>query len=214
MIRIITIEREYGCGAADIAKLLSERLGWRLWDQDLTSEIARLANCKASTIEEREERRDPLYYRLLKSFARGSYEGSANIDPVMLDPLQSLDADTIVRISRRVVEKAASEGNCVLVGRGSQHFLQDREDALRFFLYAPREDKVRRLISQGVAEKQAEQQVETVDRERAAFIKTYFKVEWPNRNVYHAMLNTAMGDEVVVKAILSFMDARPEQKAA
>jgi len=56
--------------------------------------------------------------------------------------------------------------------------------------------------------------VENVDRERAAFIKTYFRVEWPNRNVYHAMLNTAMGDEVVVKAILSFIDARPEQKAA
>ena len=51
MIRIITIEREYGCGAADIAKLVAEQLEWRLWDQDLTSEIARLANCKASTIE-------------------------------------------------------------------------------------------------------------------------------------------------------------------
>jgi cytidylate kinase len=214
MIRIITIEREYGCGAADIAKLVAEQLEWRLWDQDLTSEIARLANCNASTIEEREERRDPLYYRLLKSFARGSYEGSAKIDPVMLDPLQSLDADTIVRISRRVVEKAASEGNCVLVGRGSQHFLQDREDTLRFFLYAPREDKIRRLIDQGVLQREAEHQVETVDRERAAFIKTYFQVEWPNRNVYHAMLNTAMGDDVVAKAILSFMSAHPERKAA
>jgi hypothetical protein len=53
MIRIITIEREYGCGAADIAKLLAERLGWRLWDQDLTSEIAKpapLKNAKSAAI--------------------------------------------------------------------------------------------------------------------------------------------------------------------
>ena len=214
MIRIITIEREYGCGASEIARLVAERLGWKLWDQELTSEIARLAHCKASAIEEREERRDPLYYRLLKSFTRGSYEGSMKVDPVMLDPLQSLDADSIVRISRRVVEQAAGEGNCVLVGRGSQHFLQDREDTLRVFLYAPRAEKVRRLVAQGMRQAEAEQQADVVDKERAAFIKTYFNVEWPNRPVYHAMFNTAMGDDMVVRAILSFMSAQGGQRAA
>lgn len=214
MIRIITIEREYGCGAAEIAQNLADRLGWKLWDQDLTSEIARLAHCKASAIEEREERRDPLYYRLLRSFTRGAYEGSSKVDPIMLDPLQSLDADSIVKISRRVVEQAAAEGKCVIVGRGSQHFLQDRDDTLRFFLYAPRQEKVRRLVEQGVRQSDAEHQADVVDKERAAFIKTYFHVEWPNRPVYHAMVNTATGDEVVVRAILTFMNAQPELKAA
>jgi len=214
MIRIITIEREYGSGAAEIAQLLAQRLDWKLWDQELTAEIARMAHCKASAIEEREERRDPLYYRLLKSFARGAYEGSSKVDPIMLDPLQALNADTIVRISRHVVERAAADGKCIIVGRGAQHFLQDREDALRFFLYAPREDKVQRLTSQGTNQSEAEHLVDTVDRERAAFIKTYFHVEWPNRPVYHAMLNTAAGKEMVIQAILSFLKAQPEQKAA
>jgi len=214
MIRIITIEREYGSGAAEIAQLLARRLSWKLWDQELTEEIARMAHCKASAIEEREERRDPLYYRLLKSFARGAYEGSSKVDPIMLDPLQALNADTIVRISRHVVERAAADGNCVIVGRGAQHFLQDRDDTLRFFLYAPREDKVQRLTSQGTNQSEAEHLVDTVDRERAAFIKTYFGVEWPNRPVYHAMLNTAAGEEMVIQAILSFLKAQPEQKAA
>ncbi|MGA9738125.1 MAG: cytidylate kinase family protein, partial [Candidatus Sulfotelmatobacter sp.] len=77
MIRIITVEREYGSGAAGIAERLADRLGWKLWDQLLTREIARLAHCEQSAIEKREERRDPLYYRLLKSFAQGSYEGSS-----------------------------------------------------------------------------------------------------------------------------------------
>lgn len=200
-IRIVTIEREYGCGAAEIARKLAARLGWKLWDQELTREVARLAHCQQSAVEQREERRDPLYYRLLKSFARGSYEGSINMD----DPLQLLDADSILRVSERVVRQAADEGNCVMVGRGSQHFLQDRTDTLRFFLYAPKADKVRRLQSQGNTEKEAEDLVDTVDHERAAFIKQYFHVDWPNRPVYHAMLNTAAGDEAVVRAILSFM---------
>jgi hypothetical protein len=36
MIRIITIEREYGSGGAEIAELLAHQLGWKLWDKDLT----------------------------------------------------------------------------------------------------------------------------------------------------------------------------------
>src|SRR6202451_3273542 len=78
MIKIVTIEREYGCGGGEIAHSLAMQLGWKLWDQLLTEEIARLANCPKAVVEVREERTDPLYYRLFKSFLRGSNEGSLN----------------------------------------------------------------------------------------------------------------------------------------
>ncbi|MFZ0276905.1 MAG: cytidylate kinase-like family protein [Candidatus Sulfotelmatobacter sp.] len=200
MIRIITVEREYGSGAARIAETLAARLGWKLWDQLLTREIARLAHCEQSAIEKREERRDPLYYRLLKSFAQGSYEGSSTSVPV-----DALDADVIVRISLRVVGQAAASGKCVIVGRGSQHFLRASADTLRFFLYASREEKIRRLVAQGHTESDAETLVNTIDCERAAFIKRYFHAQWPNRSIYHAMINTDSGDETVIQAILSFL---------
>jgi hypothetical protein len=44
MIQAITIEREFGCGASEIAAKLAELLGWKLWDHELTQEIARLTN--------------------------------------------------------------------------------------------------------------------------------------------------------------------------
>lgn len=200
MIRIITIEREYGCGAADIARELAARLKWKLWDQLLTEEIARFAHCQQSEVGQREERRDPLYYRLLKSFTLSSYEGNSSVSPV-----ETLDADTIVSISERVVADAAACGNCVIVGRGSQHFLRDRDDTLRFFLYGSKEDKIRRLVSEGQKRAGAETLVDTIDRERAAFIKKYFHADWPNRSLYHAMVNTDTGEETVIQAILSFL---------
>jgi len=210
VIRIITIEREFGCGAAQIAEKIAARLNWKLWDQLLTQEIARLANCKQSEVELREERRDPLYRRLLKSFALGSYEGNLGVYPI-----ETLDADSIVKLSERVVLQVAETGNCVIVGRGAQHFLQDRKDTLRFFLYAPKAEKVRRLISEGNSQQHAEALVDIVDRERAAFIRNYFHVEWPNLPVYHAMINTMAGDETVVNAILSFLKQdRPTEAAA
>src|SRR6516165_2704697 len=137
MITIITVEREYGSGGGEIAQLLSERLGWKLWDQLLTEEIARLAQCPKAVVEVREERTDPLYYRLFKSFLRGSYEGSINAHKLKL-----VDSESILKITERVVLHAAGKGNCVIVGRGSQYFLENRPDTLRTFLYAPMEDKV------------------------------------------------------------------------
>jgi cytidylate kinase len=198
MINIITIEREYGCGGSEIAQLLANRLGWKLWDQRLSEEIARLANCPKAVVEAREERNDPLYYRLFKSFLRGSYEGSINAPKLNL-----VDSETILNTTRRVVEHAAEKGNCVIVGRGSQQFLRTRADTLRIFLFAPRENKVRRLLGRGKSEREAQALVDSVDRERADFIQKYFKVEWPDRAIYHTMLNTAIGDEVVVDMILS-----------
>ncbi len=209
MIKIITVEREYGSGGGEIAQLLAKRLGWKLWDQLLTEEIAKLARCPRALVEDREERNDPLYYRLFKSFLRGSYEGSINAPKLNL-----VDSETILSITRRVVEQAAQTGNCVIVGRGSQQFLKGRTDTLRIFLYAPREQKVQRLLSRGKSESEAEERVETVDRERADFIQKYFKVEWPDRSIYHAMFNTTIGDEATVHMILTCLETCDNRTAA
>jgi cytidylate kinase len=201
MIKIITIEREYGCGGGEIAQQLAKRLGWKLWDQELTEEIARLADCPKNVVEGREERNDPLHYRLFKSFLRGSYEGSLNAHKLKL-----VDSECILKFTQQVVEHAAKTGNSVIVGRGSQQFLKNRQDTLRVFLYAPREDKVMRLLARGKSEPEAEQRVDTVDQERADFIQKFFHVEWPDRAIYHSMINTAIGDDSVVHMILEIME--------
>jgi hypothetical protein len=200
MIKFITVEREYGSGGGEVAQLLSERLGWKLWDDLLTEEIARLANCPKAVVEVREERNDPLYYRLFKSFLRGSYEGSINAYKLKL-----VDSETILKMTERVVRHAAGKGNCVIVGRGSQHFLEDNPETLRVFLYAAREDKVRRVMAGGKTKSEAQELVDTVDRDRIDFIQRYFDVEWPTRSLYHIMLNTSVGEEIVVQTILQFM---------
>lgn len=200
MIKIVTIEREYGCGGGDIAQLLAARLGWKLWDQQLTEEIARLANCPKEVVENREERTDPLYYRMFKSFLRGSYEGSINAHKLNL-----VDSETILKMTQKVVEHAAKRGNSVIVGRGAQHFLRDRPDVLRVFLYAGRESKVARVIARGKSRSEAEELIDSVDEGRADYIRRYFSVEWPSRAIYHAMINTEIGDVAVVDVTFGLM---------
>lgn len=211
MIRVITIEREYGSGGANIARKVAERLGWKLWDQLLTNQIAQEMGCGCDAVEQHEEKRDPLYYRLLKGFIRGSYEGSVNAPGAKV-----LDADCIREITESVVKNAAKTGNCVIVGRGSAYYLQNQRDAFHVFVYAPFEEKVRRLQAGGKSRKEAVQLAETVDRDRAAFIKQYFGVEWPDRTRFHLMVNSTVGEDAVVDTILNGIASykRPAAAAA
>ena len=209
MFRIITLEREYGCGCAGIACELARRLQWKLWDQSLTEEIAKQANVDCGTVERREERVDGAFYRLAKTFWRGSYERQ-----MPLDSAQTFDADCMVRMMQSITERIAEEGNAVVVGRGAPYFLRERTDTFRVFLYAPRDEKLRRIVAGGISAKEAEELVDTVDRERMAFIKHYFNADWPTRALYHLMLNTVVGDEQVIATILNTMRQLQDSSAA
>ncbi|MGA2117090.1 MAG: cytidylate kinase-like family protein [Bryobacteraceae bacterium] len=207
MIRLVTIEREYGSGGAEIAQKVALRLGWKLWDQALTDEIARVMDCPKRTVAEHEERRDSLHYRLFKSFMRGSFEGSLNAPR-----LKMVDADCIRQVAQRVVQTAAAQGNAIIVGRGSAYYLQDRADALHVFIYAPFESKVGRLRARGKSESEAVELAENVDRERAEYIRKYFDVEWPARHFFHLMINSTLGDEMVVDTIVHSVSALESER--
>jgi cytidylate kinase len=202
MTKVLTFEREYGSGAALIAQKVSARLGWKLWDQLLTDEIARRMECDRRHVEQVEERRDPLHYRLFKAFLRGSFEGSLN-EPRM----RIADAEGIRYLTEELVRAAAAEGNAVIVGRGSAYYLRDSPDAVHVFIYAPFEEKVRRLQREEKSQAEAVQLVESVDRDRAAFIKQHFGVEWPARHFFHFMINSTIGEEAAVQTIISGLAA-------
>ena len=198
MIRIITLDREYGSGGAVIAEKVAVRLGWKLWDQLLTDEIARRMDCSCDEVQEHQEKRDPAFYRLLKSFMRGSFEGSLNARR-----LNMVDTDCVREVIQQILPDIAAEGNCVIVGRGSAYYLGTHTDAFHVFVYAPFEERVRRLRSQGKSEKESIELAENVDRERADFVKQYFDIEWPDRHRFHLMVNSGMGEDAAVETILN-----------
>ncbi|MFZ1141980.1 MAG: cytidylate kinase-like family protein [Candidatus Sulfotelmatobacter sp.] len=207
MFRVISIEREYGCGAAAIAARLADHLGWKLWDHLLTEEIARLANVECSAVMRCDERMDSRFHRLAKTFWRGSYERSAALGS------QMFDTDRMMSMMQETMNKIGKEGNAVVVGRGAPYLLRENPDAFHVFLYAPRSEKIRRLIAEGHSEPDAVEQVDSVDRERIAYVKHYFNADWPTRSLYHVMLNTAVGNEPVVQTILDTMqlvEGRPK----
>ena len=198
MIQAVSIEREFGCGGSEIAAKLAGLLGWKLWDHELTQEIARLTHSTPQAVEQREWKNDPAVYRVFKSFLRGAFEGG--LPPT--DRLELLDARRIAAVSEQVVKNAVSGGPCVIVGRGSQYFLRNRQDVFRVFLYASRTSKIHRLITAGISQEQAITDVDTIDEDRAAFVKTYLKLNWPEIHLFDAMFNTDRGDSFVAEMLV------------
>ncbi len=149
MIDILTIEREYGTGAPHIASAIAEKLGWKVWDSEITEEIARRLKCKASMVEQREERLDSMFYGLIKAFMRGSFESQTDAS------LELLDAEHLATLFEKVVNEIAQKGKCVIMGRGAPYFLRDRKDTFNVFLYAPYAEKFRRVVEFGKTKHEA-----------------------------------------------------------
>jgi len=198
MVHTITIEREFGCGASEIASLVASRLGWSLWDERLTQEIARLTESTPEAVERREWRTDPLVYRLFQDFLRGGFEGG--LPPT--NRLHLLDARRIAAVSETAVNTAFSSGPSVIVGRGSQYFLRNRKDVFHVFLYPSRDHKIRRMIARGATQNEAIEQIDTTDKARAAFVHQYLGLKWPQPDLYHAMFNTEMGESCTAAMLI------------
>jgi cytidylate kinase len=198
LIRTITIEREYGAGGGAIARQLADHLGWKLWDHALACEIARLAKVDQAAVERMDERCDPLFYRLMKVFMRGSMEQSFAVHG-----MGHFDADSMVEFMQRVISGAASEGNSVIVGRGAPFFLRGRPDSFHVFVYASFEEKLRRLQAAGKGEAEAREEIANVDRQRVIFVRRYFDMDWPTRELYHLMINSKVGDQAVINTVLN-----------
>jgi len=199
MFHLITIEREYGSGGGVIAGELAKQLGWKLWDRQITEEIARLAKVDRKAVAQCDERMDSRLHRWAKVFWRGSYERSTPLGS------QVFDTDRMMTMMQDIMDGIARQGQAVIVGRGAPYFLRENPGAFHVFLYAPRAEKIRRLMADGNAREEAEELVETVDRERIAYVKHYFGADWPTRSLYHMMINTAVGDEPVIKTVLDTM---------
>ena len=198
-IRVITIGGEYGSGRVEIARGIADRLGWRLIDNCFIEDIARDARVDPALARRYDETTDPWFHRLRKALWHGGYEGVATTTEA------GFDADAMASFAHAVIEHAAGQGNCIIVGRGSQCVLQERADVFHVFVYAPRHERVARVRSRSPHE-DAEALVETWDRRRQAYIRRHFGQDWANFHLYDMMLCSTIGEGAAVAVVLAAIE--------
>jgi cytidylate kinase len=196
MIRVITVEREYGSQGAAFAHHLAHYLDWKLIDQCLIDEIAAKAGITKKLAESCDERLDPWYYRFGKAFWYGSIERLP-----ALDSSEVFDADRMVKFVRDYFQEQVKTGNCIIVGRGATAALLTVPGVFHVFVHASTKRKVA-WFQENFPDHadEAEQEILATDKRRAAYVRRFYNRDWNDYRMYHLMLNSCMGFEAMVKA--------------
>jgi cytidylate kinase len=198
MFRVLTIAREYGSGDAPIGRGISEQLGWKLLDKVFIENIARAAKVDPQLARRFDERTDSWLERIVhRGLWRGAFEGVA----VVTQP-DLFDAETMAVLAQNMIEEAYRRGNCVIVGRGAQCVLRDRKDVFHVFIYAPWAERVARIRQRLPGKTDIEELIRTTDRQRADYIRTYFGCNWMNPHLYHLMICSELGEDLVKSTII------------
>lgn len=114
----------------------------------------------------------------------------------------SLD-DRIFVAQAETIRKLAQQGPCIIVGRGANRILKDREDVLNIFIYADRDIRLKRAVDvYHVPEDQVEKVLTTVDKNRATYLKYYTNQVFGQAENYHLCIDSGkIGMENAVKLI-------------
>jgi cytidylate kinase len=198
MFRVLTIAREYGSGGALIGRSISEQLGWKLLDKAFIENIARAAKVDPQVARRFDERTDSWLERLgRQGLWRGAFEGA-----VIVSQPDFFDAETMAALAQNMVEEAYQRGNCVIVGRGAQCVLRDRKGVFHVFVHAPWPERVARIRQRLPGKTDIEELIRSTDRQRADYIRTYYGCNWMDPHLYHLMICSGLGEDLVESTII------------
>lgn len=184
---IVTVSRQYGSGGSQVAAHIARSLGWSLLDNALIDAVAERLGTTRDEVQAREERVPSLAQRLADAMALGSPEMLPPIVDASLPPSD----EQLLEVTRRVIAEAVAAGPVVLVGRGAQSMLAERDDALHVFCYAPKPALVARAMERlGIDAHAAQKAVEETNRNREQYVKKYWNRSWLAHENYHLCVNT------------------------
>ncbi len=199
MFRVLTLAREFGSGGAAIARIVAERLSWRLLDRSLITEIGKKAEIAPEVLQQFDECVDPWLHRLVRSsLMHGGFEGASFVRPTEL-----LNAETMARLTHALIREAHEIGNCVIVGRGGQCVLQQQPDVFHAFVYAPWSQKVSRIRSRAPDIADPEELIRATDARRSEYVRVNFQCRWQDPHLYHLLVSSSLGEQAAASLIVS-----------
>ena len=183
---ILTLSRLYGSGGSEVAALVAKSLGWSLLDNAVVDAVAARIGLSVAEVRDREERVPSLVERLTSAMAMGSQEWAS--------PMAAAKRPTdeqLIEVTRHIIEEAIARGPVVVVGRGAQAMLAERDDALHVFCYAPRQALIARTMQrEGVNAEEAARLVDSTNKERDQWVRLHWERDRSAHQNYDLSVNT------------------------
>ena len=168
---VIAISRQVAALGDEIAAAVAERMNYKFINrQTIENKIVELG-FPAEKLRKYDERKPGFFASLTKD--RDEY----------LDYLQT------------AILEAASEKNCVLIGRGSFSILKDLPNLISVRFVAGDDIRKERLMKEfNWDEKQAGQRISESNVNRTGFHKSFFNLDHEKPELFHLVMNTGLLD--------------------
>ena len=190
---VITIGREYGSGGRFIGKKLAEKLNIPFFDEELINHASIESGLSEDLLKEYDEKLDNMFST--------SFMHDFNSETTFSQKVFIATANTIKNL--------ASQSSCVVVGRCADYILKDYENLISIFICAPTEDKINRAVKYyGIDKNKALNIIKKKDTKRKNYYNFYSDKEWGKANSYDICINSKIGIDECVDAIISYLNSK------
>ncbi|MBW7932131.1 MAG: cytidylate kinase-like family protein [Gemmatimonadaceae bacterium] len=199
---LITISREYGAGASELAVRLGADLGWQVLDVDIALAVADRLGVSRDSLAQWDEHAPGFFENIGGALMVGTPE--LPVDALVASRPQARD---VAATTRDFLVEAAALQPSIIVGHGAQAIFAERPRTLRVRLVAPIAERSRRVATRrGCTEKEAVAMAHHFDHDRAHYVKAFHGRDVTDPLLYTLQINTgeiAMPDAVtIVRAVL------------
>ena len=181
--KIVTISREFGSGGRSIGRMVAKQLGFSFYDQELILNVAKESGLAPEIVEEYDEyatHKNSFLYAIAMSGGANFYGGMSFANQVQV-------------AQAKVIKSLAEKGSCVIVGRGSDYILRERDDCLHVFIHADMDFRAKRIVEQyGETDKKPEERLRDKDERRKLYYKSFTLRQWGMCQNYHLSLNSGV----------------------
>jgi cytidylate kinase len=217
-VKVVCVSRTMGAGGEDVAKAVSQQLGFRYVDEEIVAHAAEKERVDVGVIENA-ERRQSFLDRVLESFAVAPvpdamvFTAGLGYPPVISgDPAMASFRGTehYRQLIRDVVRETAEQGDVVIVAHGAAMCLGEREDVLRVLITASPDTRSQRLADvRNLAVDDAAKEITESDKARRDYFKTFYEVREEQPIHYDLVVNTdLLSPQQAVGVVLAAARAR------
>jgi cytidylate kinase len=206
---VITISRQYGSGARQVADRVCELLGYRYLDKLLMTQVAAEVGLWGKEVADCSEEHLQVSNFLARLFQPGPHDfvrvsvrtrdggGSETLS------VKHLDEARCASLVRSAIHNAYERGNVVIVGRGGQATLQQMPGVLHVRLEAPIATRILRIQKEhGINAEEARRLIIQQDDSSAQYLKRLFGIRWDDPTLYHILINTGKWDSETVAQLI------------
>ena len=180
--KYMTIEREYGSGGTEIARLLSAQTNTPCYGREILEEVSREQNIPVEQIEDYEE---TVTNSFLYSIFIMSQAAAGSSDMLSQD-------GHIYLAEQDVIRKFASEGPAIFLGHCAIEALRDRSNVVTVFIRCSDENakRLRTINKYGIPVSQADSTRKKFDKKRANYYSVNTGRKWDDYTNYDIVLDS------------------------